>query len=436
MTQEFIEFQQGNITFKADSFKDLGALFAKIATVTGTMKRVQKNGTHSFQKWSYATWDDISEVLNQSLGENKLAVIQSMAEAPEFVQIGANNNGTPNIRASVVLDIVLACGETGATASVRWYGHADDTSGGEKAIDKALTYATKSFFKKMFVISTGGEDPEGNASEDGTNYSGQSQSKGKKQPPAQRPSVNEQPAPQQQPPPTQQAPAQQAPPAAQPPATKDTIPFKSKDLFVTEAKSMGYETADFKLILTYFGFADAKGVVGWSIEKHDSLLASLLAWKEFREVFLTAFSKGAGGEDPELLDKTVLEEMANVLGMHQPINAAAVRASIPMLKQHIAFNQEITKLDPTRMRASAILQQAGLLPWKSENTDKMLTIVKNALDVSFAADIVEDGAVLSDLTAGAPADYDPFVDATDTDEPSADGGDVLDSFFGEGAMQM
>lgn len=443
VSSQYIEITRGDIVFRANNWKDLGSLFAKIAAVTGDMKTVERSAKHQ-QGWTYAPWDKISQAVNESLGNNHLAMITSMVSEPtqETLQAAKQGGGTYTVlRCYVTIDVVLGDGETGAMAFARWYGQADDTSGGEKAIDKALTYAAKSFVKKLFVVSTGEDDPEGTDS--GADPATSSRNKPPRQQPTPKAQQQPTPAPKaQQPSPLTPEPDEPPFEATKPPAPvakapeelpANVTPLRNQASFFAEALRMGYERADVKLILGYYGeqsYAEAK---------HVELIEKLKAWKALRDAMVSDLA------DPndELLDDTVLAEMT-YLGLKDAavgttINLHNVTLALPMHKKHRAFTRKAQEVGKgmTLAQIAGALKEAGLLPWRPEKEEMMLKVVSELAKFN-QEDIVEQDGKVEEVIAGAP-EIDPFDDGTGEPQlevivvPSgADVKDLFDDMFGGG----
>lgn len=368
-------------------------LYAKIAAVTGTMRRIPKSGKHEKQGWMYPTWDDITEAINEALGANNLAILPQMAEPPVMVELGKNNYGTPSIRCTVIVDFTLADGESGETEVRRWYGWADDTSGGEKAIDKALTYCEKSFLKKLFVISAGrDEDPEGATSVyDQQGFNNQQQ--------PQQPPLREVKPPRNKP---AEQPKQEAPgkPAVTENGKHATERVKSKETFVEEAKEAGFGILEFKAVLPHFGFSlDEKGGLNYKPDIHDQMIADLKAWRTFSNAFQATLPK-----DEVLQSDSVLPQL-KLLGLTVPLQAQAVIDAIPLVQKYRAFVDEALRIAPYE-KAKEVFTTHKLLPWKIENTELMLQTLRSQVQAEVMKEEIREAAAIEEVTGGDVEDDD------------------------------
>lgn len=420
-----------------EDWKRKASLYSKIAAVTGGMRRVEKNSKFTGgQAWNYSSWDDIAEVLNQQLGEAKLAILPTQVGDVMIEDTGAStSSGTPIKRHYVVVDFMFCDGDTGATETRRWSGHAFDSS--DKGIDKAFTYVVKSMMKKTFMISTGKEenkdDPEGQdyESREGYSYGGQTrnyggapQQKQERQQRQQKPPAQHQPPAQQEPaPPTvQQLDVQEekkpalptggievVPPKVEPTASAPTTTKTARDFptFLREAEEqLGVSRADVKEIIERWGkvYADAKGSVAYRPEHHERMFASLVAWQTLQRNMLAAMTEGS-----ELTWKN-MDDYLTYLGFTKPYTDAALVMAMPVFQKYMAFVKEAFAILPDKERISKILTSGGITPWRPEKTELALQTLKSAveqyrieeeLEQKAAAaqneDIVEENSSLSDL---------------------------------------
>jgi hypothetical protein len=128
----------------------MAPLFKKMAGVLADVHRVQKNGHNTFFKYDYATESDLVDVLRPALAKAGVAIFVNVVDIET----------RPLDITRVTLDITFACGESGETWTVRWYGDGQDK--GDKGLYKAYTGALKYALMKTFLVSTG-DDPEGDA---------------------------------------------------------------------------------------------------------------------------------------------------------------------------------------------------------------------------------------------------------------------------------
>lgn len=414
MENNWIEFELDGIRFYAPDWKALGSLFAKVSEVTGAMKNIPKNGKHQ-QGWAYPTWDDISQTVNENLGSAKLAWIVSMPSQPELVEVGTNRNGTPSIRAGAWISFVLGDGDTGAFAHGKWYGHADDTSGGEKAIDKALTYAEKSALKKIFVISAGiDDDPEGASSvydqEGGLNRGQQ---------PTQKPKQS-------------QKPKQEAKPsggAMELPENTAVDPNKNSKWFADQVKLIGYKSRDemVEVIDLFETEKDDEGKAKYNAQTFDALLEDLKSWRELLEDMAPSM------EDGKPVEVKTAVNWLKYLGIQQPYTPEKVRSALGSAGEYSKFKAEVLSLVPDFSEAKSLMEKLNVYPWAPGKSDLIVSTIKAHIDSTnlskkLADEIVEHGATVEDIVAN---------DADDTEEAEEEAEDPFgdfDQMFPPGSM--
>ena len=129
-------------------------LFVKLARVMGAVRTLKREGRNQFDKYDYMTADSISIRIGELLAENSVAFLPSVlnVETSEYV----TQKGGSNFRTVVHMQMTFACGETGATYTVPWFGEAIDRS--DKSISKAITSGVKYALLKTFLLAGGDEE--------------------------------------------------------------------------------------------------------------------------------------------------------------------------------------------------------------------------------------------------------------------------------------
>lgn len=125
------------------------SLSAAIIAVMGAIHAVEKNGLNTHFKFKYQAWDDVLPAVKLACVEHKLAVI------PEVKAVERGDK-----KVTVLMNYHLLSGDDSMVVS--YAGEALDND--DKAIQKAITSATKYFYLKTFMIPIEGEeDPDGSS---------------------------------------------------------------------------------------------------------------------------------------------------------------------------------------------------------------------------------------------------------------------------------
>jgi len=130
-----------------------GKLFGRIAQVMGKVRSLPKDGHNKQSDYRYITSDTALEAIGKAMAEFGVCVIPSIANY-ETVTEGKMT------RCKVEFDMHICCAD-GDTFTSRWIAEGIDYGNADKALTKAITYATKTFLIKLFVVGAGGEDPDG-----------------------------------------------------------------------------------------------------------------------------------------------------------------------------------------------------------------------------------------------------------------------------------
>lgn len=126
------------------------SLTATIVAVMGSIHAVEKNGLNTHFKFKYQAWDDVLPAVKVACVEHGLAVVP---EVKEVVRDGK--------KVTVLMNYHLLSKDS--SMMVSYAGEALDND--DKAIQKAITSATKYFYLKTFMIPIEGEeDPDGSVS--------------------------------------------------------------------------------------------------------------------------------------------------------------------------------------------------------------------------------------------------------------------------------
>lgn len=154
-------------------------LFAKLAKIMGTLKRLGKSGHNQLQRYDFVTDADVLDTLRPLLSESNIALFSSMVDK-DLRDAGKTEKGAPKTHAVITFQFTLCCGDTGVTYTSNWTGEAIDS--GDKSISKAATSALKYWLLKTFMLSTG--DPSDDADNESPEYSKPTPPPPQKAPPA------------------------------------------------------------------------------------------------------------------------------------------------------------------------------------------------------------------------------------------------------------
>ena len=120
----------------------------KLLKVQSNLKTIKKTGYNNHQKYSYATEQDINDVIRPELAKNNIAHVWSV-ENVELLKDG-------QFAIATVLHTFTDT-DSGESVQIKSVGTGADK--GDKAVYKAYTGASKYAFAKMFLIDTD-DDPE------------------------------------------------------------------------------------------------------------------------------------------------------------------------------------------------------------------------------------------------------------------------------------
>lgn len=120
-----------------------------IVAVMGDIHAVEKNGFNAHFKFKYQSWDDVLPAVKTACVQHHLAIVPS-------VQSVVRTEG----KVTVSVDYHLITGDQSMVVSFAGESLAPEKD--DKAIQKAITSATKFFYLKTFMIPIEGEeDPDG-----------------------------------------------------------------------------------------------------------------------------------------------------------------------------------------------------------------------------------------------------------------------------------
>lgn len=156
-TIEQLQAEVQNLRENQGSSGHTPTLAKKLAKAMAAIESVPKNGYNSYDRYNYATHDDVMNVVRVALAEQGVALFSSM-ESIERDEAGKTKQGAIQVRTTVQIRFTLVEGETGEVQDSVWFGEAIDR--GDKGIAKAATNATKYWLVKTFLIPSGELDAD------------------------------------------------------------------------------------------------------------------------------------------------------------------------------------------------------------------------------------------------------------------------------------
>lgn len=131
------------------------SLVGKLAELLAVVERVPKSGYNDFHKYHYATEADIVSAVRVGMSERGLILVPDVQEMT-WREAGVTRDGKAK-DPICTLKVKFTVYDGSETLSFIAYGEGQD--GGDKAVYKAMTGATKYALLKLFLIPTG-DDPE------------------------------------------------------------------------------------------------------------------------------------------------------------------------------------------------------------------------------------------------------------------------------------
>src|SRR5579859_4859216 len=135
-------------------------LYARLADVRAELgATIAKGGTapQIMGGFKFIEWDDVAEKVGGLLNKHGVVFIPNARDA-SITEAGATSSGKTIWRAVVWLDFsFINVDATNEVQTISWCGVGDDTS--DKAVQKAITSATKYALLKLFLLS-GADDAD------------------------------------------------------------------------------------------------------------------------------------------------------------------------------------------------------------------------------------------------------------------------------------
>lgn len=138
------------------------SIYKKISEIMKKVAYVKKDATIGSGSYAYkaVSHDAVLRIVRSHLNDAGVIVIPSQVEKGLSVS-GKTKNGGDKIRFEALYDVVFYDSDSDTSLTIRTEAHAEDS--GDKAANKAITYATKNALLKAFMLETG-EDETGEAS--------------------------------------------------------------------------------------------------------------------------------------------------------------------------------------------------------------------------------------------------------------------------------
>jgi len=265
-----------------------GALFKRIAAVMSAIRSLPKDGYNPQGNYNYVSSDAALDRIGKEMAAQGLVIIPTVLDVESLDTQTANGKALTRTRARFLMHIADADGNVFAAA---WAGEGIDYGNPDRALNKAMTNATKVFLLKLFVVGAGGDDPDGEATE-------QPQAQRKTQTAAQRPAA---------------APATQrsAPP---PPSVDEDNPFVEK----SAAPADPAPTATGNAKKASQSQLNEMHKIGRQLYKE--------GWDAKRAQLVNSISSGSALSS---IDLTVKECTSLIDGIRKKLNEAAVAVQTP-----------------------------------------------------------------------------------------------------------
>jgi hypothetical protein len=129
-----------------------GGLHAKLARIMAEIGSLPEPKKHKLG-YSYTPDDDVYDAIRPLLVRENVMFWPAMTAVSQMPSPASDKMS----RTLASFEYTFVDGDTGETFTVPWQGEADDAN--DKGTPKASTYAQKSFLLRMFMISSGADEP-------------------------------------------------------------------------------------------------------------------------------------------------------------------------------------------------------------------------------------------------------------------------------------
>lgn len=134
-----------------------GPLFKRIAAVMAAVRSLPKDGHNTQSNFSYVSSDTALDRIGKAMADAGLVIIPMLIDY-ESVDEKPGSSIRTRTRARFQMHI---CDVEGNSFLCPWASEGVDYGNPDRALTKAMTYATKYFLLKLFVVGAGGDDPDG-----------------------------------------------------------------------------------------------------------------------------------------------------------------------------------------------------------------------------------------------------------------------------------
>lgn len=139
-----------------------GPLFKRIALVMAAVRNMPKDGVNTQSNFNYFSSDGILDRIGKEMAAQGLVIIPTLTEYESVDEPTSSGKTRTRTRAYFQMDI---CDVDGNAYSARWAGEGTDYGNPDRALNKAMTNATKYFLLKLFVVGQGGDADDDEAGE-------------------------------------------------------------------------------------------------------------------------------------------------------------------------------------------------------------------------------------------------------------------------------
>lgn len=132
--------------------RDMKKLAGKLADVMGVIRAPNKSGRNTYEKYDYATRDDVFEVVRGELAKRGVAYLSS-SRIVDFSEAPPTGKGVKQFRTHVEVTIELIDSESGETLSLVWPG--ESVTNTDRGVQMANTQAVRFALLNLFMLADG-----------------------------------------------------------------------------------------------------------------------------------------------------------------------------------------------------------------------------------------------------------------------------------------
>lgn len=131
------------------------ALWAKVLDTRREIPTLRKDAVDEYRKKRYTSTEEILGAVKAACDKTGLIVFPNLGNVEQETVGSSGRDATATVKAELAW--VILDPETGERESFPWFAFATESV--ERALGKALSYATRSFMLKFFLIDYSEEDP-------------------------------------------------------------------------------------------------------------------------------------------------------------------------------------------------------------------------------------------------------------------------------------